>query len=319
MTKSHIARCSEAVRTPRDKCECSCAGKYHGGPHTFRARAFIQPEDDRKRYSRNVVVLDARKKARNAPAAEFTARCTDFLATEAIDALIHLDDVPREKQTDEAIQRMVAPFVSAIMDAALSESESKALVRTVQAEHLLCTVCATLLEIRGEIRAVGKNTARRIVDAVFDLLEQRATTQAQGNDGRSMEPDARPTDDEVEQAVPVGLTAGDQAAAGEIALKAAHALTLSERVVLQPAAKAALRLALERTITALLDLVLDPASDKTLQLLGLIFCPDINAHPEVVKYCALPIGRELLTAALVDWIGQGLPQATSLLAGRRKR
>src|SRR5690606_28831954 len=112
----HVESCAEAVITPVEECECACAGAFHGGPHTWRARALIVSDEDfgaRRRYSGRQVT-DARKKFRNANDDARSLRGTDLLATIIIDAVVLQDEPDEARRVEDGIRRIVAPFVEEI-------------------------------------------------------------------------------------------------------------------------------------------------------------------------------------------------------------
>lgn len=91
--------------------------------------------------------------------------------------------------------------------------------------------------------------------------------------------------------------------------------------LLTEAVKVVLRTALQKAFGVLIDLLADPAKVTSIQLLGLLSCPDVSEHPDVEKYCVAPLTGEYVTAAMRDWINKGFPKDAAVLgrAPRRDR
>lgn len=56
---------------------------------------------------------------------------------------------------------------------------------------------------------------------------------------------------------------------------------------------------------------------KSIRILGMIVCPDISRHPEVIRWCVLPLAQEFLSeelnAVFCDWLAHRYPNLTPAL------
>lgn len=261
----HVESCAEAVVTPVEECKCPCGGAFHGGPHTWRARALIVADEDlatRRRYAGRQVA-DARKEFRNADVAELSMRGTDLLMTIIIDAVVLRDEPDEAKRVEEGITRIVGPFVDKIANSNLSSDERAQLKLILPELHLLCTLCVLLLEAKKEFASA--------VDAIAGGLVDRLVAEILGS-------------------LPTRL--------------------LSDTI------RTVLRLAMKKTCATFVEWAFEPMNEKALQVLGILFCPNTEHHPEVRELCIAPLEGEYLNAAIVAWAMEHYPFARDFISGR---
>lgn len=260
-TTGHSLKCAEAVHTTPKECKCPCAGSFHGGPHTERARALLV-SNPTTAYRRRQV-SQSRSKAKNASERLYARYATGFVVTYAIDTVIG----SARSDADVlkiAVEAVVEPFVESVVSAGLDTAESAAVKRIVNETHLLCALCASVLELKARFQQGIEDIADNIAQAVIDEVTSSPSLP-----------------------------------------------------VLSDAARAALSAALVKAVGPLSDLLVGPAETQALQILGLLFCPDVSVHPEVEEFCVKPLTGEILTNAMSKWITDDFPQESPLLAGRR--
>lgn len=164
-TSGHGLKCAEAVHTTPSECTCPCSGTFHGGPHTERARALLV-SDPTEAYLRRQVSR-ARSKTKNAQGTRYTEYATGFVVTYAIDTVIG----SARSDADElkiAVQAVVEPFVESVVSAGLNTAESAAVKRIVNETHLLCALCASILELKARLQQGIKDIADNIAQAAVD-------------------------------------------------------------------------------------------------------------------------------------------------------
>ncbi|WP_156156845.1 hypothetical protein [Microbacterium azadirachtae] len=261
----HVESCAEAVVTPVEECECACDGAFHGGPHTWRARALIAADEDlatRRSYSGRQVT-DVRKGFRNADGAERSMRGTDLLMTIIIEAVVLRDEPDEARRVERGITRIVGPFVDEIANSNLS-SEERAQFKLILPElHLLCALCVLVLEAKKEFASA--------VDAIAGGLIDRLVAEVLGS-------------------LPTRL--------------------LSDTI------RPVLRLAMKKACATFVEWAFESANEKALQVLGILFCPNTEHHPEVRELCIAPLEGEYLNAAIVAWAMEHYPFGRDFISGR---
>lgn len=70
----------------------------------------------------------------------------------------------------------------------------------------------------------------------------------------------------------------------------------------QDAVDVAIRVAVSASATAIVSSDLVTSGAAFLQLIGAITCPDINEHPEVIKYCLTPLQNTWTDSAVTQWL-----------------
>lgn len=161
----HSLKCAEAVHTTPSECKCPCGGTFHGGPHTERARALLVSDPTRAYLRRQV--SQARSKTKNTQGSRYSEYATGFVVTYAIDTLIS----SARQDADAlkiAVQAVVEPFVESVVSAGLNTADSAAVKRIVNETHLLCALCASILDLKAHFQQGIKDIADQIAQAVID-------------------------------------------------------------------------------------------------------------------------------------------------------
>lgn len=261
----HVLSCAEAVVRPVDECECGCLGAFHGGPHTWRARALLVSDLDyktRKAYSGKQITT-ARTKFRAADEGEHSVRGTELLVTVIIDRVVLMDEPDEAKRIESGITKIVAPFVDTIANSDLSTEDREQFQLLLPELHLLCTLCVLVLEAKKEFasatEAIANGLVDRLVAAVLDALPSE---------------------------------------------------------LLSKSIEAILRIAMRKACDAFVSWAFEPVNEKALQVLGILFCPNSEHHPEVRELCIKPLENELLSAALVDWAMEHYPFKRDFISDR---
>ncbi|GFZ89728.1 hypothetical protein [Nesterenkonia alkaliphila] len=180
MDHGHSVTCADAVRTTPEQCDCTCEGSFHGGPHTERARALVWKEEKRKTYS-GWRVTAAKRAAREAIAAAahspdpdadslLGSLCTDYAVTHAIDVLVLTGSTADHERAHAVLTALIGPFVETIVAEDLSEPDEEQLKAAVSELHLLCSICASVLELVAESKKRASETARATAEAVVSAL-----------------------------------------------------------------------------------------------------------------------------------------------------
>lgn len=261
----HVESCAEAVVTPVEECECACDGAFHGGPHTWRARALIVADEDfatRRSYSGRQVT-DARQVFRNADGDTLSMRGTDLLVTIIIDAVVLRDEPDEAKCVEEGITRIVGPFVDEIANSTLSSEERAQLKLVLPELHLLCSLCVLVLKARKEFVSA--------VDAIAGGLADRLVAEILG--------------------------------------------PLPTRLV-SDTIRTVLRLAMKKVCATFVEWAFEPVNAKALQVLGILFCPNTEHHPEVRELCIAPLEGEYLNAMIVAWAMEHYPFGRDFISRR---
>lgn len=186
-SSSHRTECANAVVTTPDECKCKCAGGFHGGPNTHRARALLWDEGKRKDYSKQQVRISkskARAELAQASASNIPASCTDFIGFSVIDCLIRMDtgriDQDRAK---EAIVAVVVPFIESLSGSSLSRAEKKHLQEYVVKWHILCSLCVEILKVFENLEETDNELINSITGKVWSSLADTGATIDDLEDG----------------------------------------------------------------------------------------------------------------------------------------
>lgn len=167
--RGHATNCADAVRTTPDQCRCQCAGAFHGGPHSERVRALLWPEANRHAYSRGVL---SRAKSRARQTLEGRSAggvaCTDFAVIHAVDELIWTSDTDTQDLARDVMVNLIESFVTQILDADLDEADSKQLEVAVNNLHLVCAMCAAILEALDSVRELTDALTDEVAGLIVD-------------------------------------------------------------------------------------------------------------------------------------------------------
>lgn len=268
---SHSTACAKAVVTTPEQCRCGCAGAFHGGPHTHRARALLISPGERTSYSQRQV-RDAKKKARAAltrgRTTSSSSLCTDFLGFSVIDQLISWDTSGEyQRQATDIIALTVKLFTGTLANSSAGRAGKEFIRDSMIRWHVLCPLCVEVLKVIETLEQNNDELIHTLVQRVWDSLPI-AGTLAEGPDS-----------------------------------------PLSETI----------KEALSEATRPLIDSLIGTPELKTMvQLLGLITCPNIDCHQDVVQYCLEPLEDIWVNQALIQWVNQGFPQSDPVLAGRSR-
>lgn len=168
--RGHASNCSAAIRTTPDQCQCQCGGAFHGGPHTERAAAILVHQDVRKTYS-NRKTGRTKRKAKDVAqaaatsrsvAAEATAVYTGYVVTAAIDELIWTESDHVPERLKQALHTLIAPFATIILNADLTEDQSRTIEAACNELHLLCSICVEILKLVAQAKVTTDQVSQAI-------------------------------------------------------------------------------------------------------------------------------------------------------------
>jgi hypothetical protein len=94
--------------------------------------------------------------------------CTDFAVVHAVNELIQTSEPADQELARRVMQDLLRPFVKEIVEADLSETESARIEATVNQLHILCALCAAVLEAIDAAHALTETLADEIADLIIE-------------------------------------------------------------------------------------------------------------------------------------------------------